>query len=475
MNRRKFIKNSSAGLALASLPAWLTACSFTEERPNIIFIMSDDHATQAISAYGSKINKTPNIDRLAKEGMIFKNCFCTNSICSPSRAAILTGKFSHKNGVMDNKQSFDGSQMTYPKLLRENGYQTAMIGKWHLKSEPTGFDYYSILPGQGDYFDPEFIEMGETNKHKGYVTDLITDKSIEWLKNRDKEKPFLLISQHKAPHRKWFPDEKHAKLYENETISEPETFNDDYSTRSDAARLQEMTIAKHLTVADVKKPYPDGLSGQSLKEWKYQRYIKDYLRCVASLDDNVGRLINYLDETGLRENTIIIYTSDQGFFLGEHGWFDKRFMYEESLRMPFIVSYPGIIEKGSENENLVQNIDFAETLLDFANIEIPASMQGKSLRKLLTGKNPDDWRDAVYYHYYAFPASHSVRKHYGIRTKRYKLIHFYEDLDQWELFDLDNDPNELNNLYNDKSYANVISVLKTQLADLQKQYEVDKY
>jgi arylsulfatase A-like enzyme len=345
-----------------------------------------------------------------------------------------------------------------------------MIGKWHLKSQPMGFDYWNILPGQGEYHDPEMIEMGTTTKYSGYVTDIITDKAIAWLKGRNSEKPFCLMYQHKAPHRHWQPDEKHANMYEDTDIPLPETFDDDWSTRSAAAHDQEMTIEYHLVERDLKVPPPEGLEGEELKKWKYQRYIKDYLRCVASVDDNVGRFLDYLDDARLTENTIVVYTSDQGFYLGDHGWFDKRFMYEESLRMPLLVRYPKKVKAGSVNDDIVLNIDFAPTFLDFAGVQIPDDIQGESIRPLLQGKTPDDWRSSMYYHYYEYPGWHMVKRHYGVRTERYKLIHFYYDIDAWELYDLKKDPDELNNVYGEPAYADVVAELKKELAGLRKKY-----
>ena len=473
--RRDFMKAAGLGAAALALPGCSGVMRFfsgekSGKRPNIIFIMTDDHASHAMSCYGSRINKTPNLDRLAQEGMLFENCFCTNSICAPSRAVILTGKYSHLNGVIDNRERFDGEQQTFPKLLQKAGYETAMVGKWHLKSSPTGFDYWNILPGQGAYHNPAFIEMGENKKYTGYVTDLITDFCLDWLKNRTSEKPFCLMYHHKAPHRRWQPDEKHAKMYEDVDIPLPETFNDDYKTRSDAARQQEMTIERHLQPKDVKMTPPVGLSEEALKKWKYQRYIKDYLRCIASVDDNVGRLLGYLDESGLAENTVVFYTSDQGFYLGDHSWFDKRFMYEESLRMPLLVRYPREIKSGSVNSDIVLNLDFAETFLDFAGAVKPGDMQGRSMRRLLRGKTPGNWRKSMYYHYYEYPAVHMVKRHYGVRTRRYKLMHFYYDIDAWELYDLEKDPNELNNVYGEPDYAGVVEELKVELKRLRKQY-----
>ena len=379
-------------------------------RPNILYIMADDHAAHAVSAYGSKVNQTPQIDRLAKEGMRFTQCFVTNSICTPSRAAIITGKYSHINGVPVFNR-LDGSQPTLPKYLQAAGYHTGMIGKWHLGSDPTGFDYWNILPGQGIYHNPAFLDMGRRTKHTGYVTDLITDFSIDFLEKRPKDKPFFLMCHHKAPHRSWQPDEKHARLFANVQVPEPETFNDDYATRSDAAREATMRIDRDLQPFDYKKTPPPGLSPVELKKWKYQRYMQDYLACVASIDDNVGRLLDYLDRTGLAANTIVIYTSDQGFFLGDHNWFDKRFMYEESLRMPFLVRWPGRIKPGSVSNDMVLNVDFAPMLLDAAGLPVPADMQGRSFLPVLRGETPKDWRTSMYYRYYHYPQDHRVQPH----------------------------------------------------------------
>jgi len=471
-DRRTFLK--LFGLAASSLACPGCVGPLTRrtraDKPNIIFIMADDHASHALSCYGSRINKTPNLDRLAAEGMRFENCFCTNSICAPSRAVILTGKYSHLNGVIDNRVKFDPAQQTFPKLLRQAGYETAVIGKWHLKSTPTGFDYYNVLPGQGKYHNPTFIEMGRTSRHNGYVTDLITDFCLNWLKNRKPDRPFMLMCHHKAPHRNWQPDQKHAGLYEGVDIPEPDTFDDDY-TRRTAAQEQKMTIARDLRVpGDTKITPPPKLKGRELKSWKYQRYIKDYLRCIASIDDNVGRLLDYLDQASLTDNTVVVYTSDQGFFLGDHGWFDKRFMYEHSLKMPLVVRYPGQVKPGSVNDDIVLNLDFAPTFLDLAGLPVPADMQGASLMPLLRGRAPQNWRTAMYYHYYEYPGAHSVKRHYGIRTKRFKLIHFYYDLDRWELYDLQSDPNELNNLYGTAACEPVIRALKLQLQRLRKKY-----
>jgi len=453
--------------------------------------MSDDHAAHAISAYGSKINRTPNIDRLATEGMRLKNCFAVNAICTPSRAAILTGKYSHVNGVTVFNE-FDGSQWTVAKALQAAGYHTGMIGKWHLTSDPTGFDYWSVLPGQGLYHDPMFIDQDGRHKVTGYATDIITDKAIDFLKNRPADKPFFLMCHHKAPHRPWEPDEKHARMYEDKNIPEPDTFNDEYSTRADAAREATMRVDRDLTRGDLKIPPPAGLkgpelaqwksgkpteiaitkdgkrqvlSGDDLKKWKYQRYIKDYLRCIASVDDNVGRLLDYLDANGLRENTIVIYTSDQGFFLGDHDWFDKRFMYEESIRMPFLIRFPGHIKAGTTTDAMILNVDFAPTFLEFAGLTAPGEVQGRSFGSILAGKIPRDWRKEMYYRYYHYPADHQVQPHYGIRTERYKLI-YYNRIDQWELFDLNFDPHEVKNIYPDRKGSGTVKKLKADLTRL---------
>ena len=436
-------------------------------QPNFVFIMSDDHAAHAMSCYGSKINQTPNLDRIARSGMRFSNCFVNNSICTPSRAAILTGKYSHINGVTVFNR-FDGSQPHVAKYLQQAGYQTAIIGKWHLFSNPTGFDYWNVLPGQGRYNNPVMIEMGRTNTMKGYVTDIIADLSIDFLKRRDPTKPFMLFCHHKAPHREWTPGPKHTNLYDNVDIPEPVTFNDGYATRSRAASEATMRIDRNLTRTDVKQAPPSGLSDAELKHWHYERYIKDYLRCVASVDENVGRLLDYLEESGLAKNTVVIYTSDQGFFLGDHGWYDKRFMYEESLRMPFVISFPGLIRPGSVNEAMILNVDFAPTLLDLAGAKIPADMQGRSIVPLLRGKAPSNWRTSMYYRYYHYPQHHRVQPHYGVRTERHKLIYFNK-LDEWELYDLKKDPHETNNIYSLASSAALVKRLKSELFRLKKE------
>ncbi|HPY49741.1 MAG TPA: sulfatase-like hydrolase/transferase [Sedimentisphaerales bacterium] len=501
-SRREFLKTLGvlAGSA-GTLSIW-PGCAAgdgtargTARRPNIIFIMTDDHASHAMSCYGSRINQTPNLDRIAKDGMRFDNAFCTNSICAPCRAVILTGKYSHLNGVTDNRQEFDGAQQTFPKLLQQAGYETAMVGKWHLKTDPMGFDYWNILPGQGVYYNPEMIEMGQRKKYAGYVTDIITDRCLDWLKARSGQKPFCLMFHHKAPHRRWEPGPDHLTMYDDRTIPEPDTLFDDYSGRGRAAKESDMSIDKTLTdhdlkltpmknLADEQKARWDAaygpkneafekanLQGRDLVRWKYQRYIKDYLRCIASVDDNVGRLLDYLDRSGATNDTVVIYTSDQGFYLGDHGWFDKRFMYEESLHMPLVVRYPREIRPGSVNKDIVLNLDFAETFLDYAGVPAPADMQGRSLRPILAGRTPEDWRRSMYYHYYEYPAEHSVKRHYGVRTRRYKLIHFYHDIDEWELYDLEKDPQEMRNVHGDPAYASTVVELKTELSRLRAAYQ----
>jgi arylsulfatase A-like enzyme len=442
--------------------------------PNIVFIMSDDHAAHAISAYGGKLIKTPNIDRLAKEGMKFENCFVTNSICTPSRAAIITGKYSHINGVPVFNH-LDTAQPLLSKYLQQAGYHTGLIGKWHLGGQnpytpedgkPAGFDYWNILPGQGAYFDPVMIEMGERKKLTGYTTDVITDLAINFVKNRPQDKPFFLMYHHKAPHRNWQPDEKHRKQFENYEPPIPATFDDDYKGKSDAARNSTMHIDQDLNDNDLKGKPPAGLSGDALKRWKFKRYMQDYLACVAAVDDNVGRFLDYLDQNGLAENTIVIYTSDQGFFLGEHNFFDKRFMYEESLRMPFLIRWPAQIKPGAVNRGMILNVDFAPTLLDAADTKVPADMQGRSFLPLLRGQTPKGWRTSMYYRYY-HPGHHNVAAHYGVRTDRYKLIYFNK-LDQWELYDLLKDPIEMHNLYSDPAYAGLVNRLKSEMYRLKK-------
>lgn len=500
INRNQFLQMAGLGATSLGLAPFLLAEESrpnAAKRPNILYIMTDDHASHAISAYGSKVNQTPNLDRIAREGVLFRNCFCANGICAPSRASILTGKHSHLNGVLTNREPFDGSQTTFPKLLQKAGYQTALIGKWHLKSDPTGFDFWNVLIDQGPYYNPPLKTPNGIENHTGYTTDILTDLALDWMQSkRDSSKPFLLMLQHKAPHRNWQPSPKFFSLYEDVAIPEPASLFDDYANRTRAAKEQEMTIAQHLTDDDVKLIPPQNLTpdqlkvwnryyepqneefrkanltGDDLSRWKYQRYMKDYLRCIASVDENVGRVLDYLDSSKLAENTVVVYCSDQGFFLGDHGWFDKRWMYEESLRMPFLARWPGVIQPGSQNNNLAQNIDFAETFLEIAGAEIPPDMQGASLVPLLKGAAPANWRKSIYYHYFEFPAEHSVQRHYGVRTERYKLIYYYL-IDEWELFDLKNDPGEMKSVYNDPRYADVVKEMKTELNRLRILYKAE--
>ncbi len=440
--------------------------------PNVVFIMSDDHAAHAISAYGSRVNATPNLDRLAREGMLFRNAFVTNSICTPSRATMLTGAYSHKNGVPVFNR-FDGSQPTVAKLLQASGYHTGMVGKWHLGSDPTGFDSWEILPGQGDYRDPLlYTATGETTYRGRYATDVITDLAIDFIRKRPQDRPFFLMCHHKAPHREWTPDETNRRKFADRTIPEPETLWDDYATRTDALHENEQRVAHDLTPRDLKRDPPPELAGKDLVRWKYQRYMQDYLACVQSMDDNVGRLLDFLRESGLEQDTIVVYTSDQGFFLGDHGLFDKRFMYEESLRMPLLVRWPAVVRPASQTEALSLNVDFAPTFLEAAGVRVPPSMQGQSLLPLLRGETPASWRTAVYYRYYHDPGHHNTRAHYGVRTATHKLIHFWKK-EQWELFDLRSDPNELRNLYGQPSQAGVTVELKATLARLRTDLQDD--
>jgi len=472
LSRRDFVKGLGLGAAALILPRLLRAETAAAKRPNILYIMSDDHAAHAISAYGSKVNQTPQIDRIASEGIRFNHCYATNSICTPSRATIITGKYSHMNGVTVFN-SFDGSQPTVAKYLQAAGYYTGMIGKWHLATDPTGFDKWTILPDQGIYHNPAFLSPEGKQVIKGYVTDIIADLSIEFMKNRPKDKPFFLMCHNKAPHRPWQPDEKHAKMYEDKEIPEPPTLRDDYSTRTDAAHEVTMSIAKHLKKVDLKVDPPAGLKGNALLKWKYQRYMQDYLRCIASVDDNVGRLLDFLDKEGLKDNTIVIYTSDQGFFLGDHGWYDKRFMYEESIKMPFLLRWPGVAKPGSVQDAMAINPDFAPTFMDAAGLPVPADMQGRSLVPLIKGEQPAGWRKSFYYRYYQdLDPDHNTRAHYGVRTETHKLICFLKK-DQWELYDMVKDPYELNNLYNDPSQKELVAKLKEELYRLKKEVKDD--
>jgi arylsulfatase A-like enzyme len=469
------------------------------KRPNIVFIFSDDHGYQAVSAYGHGLNRTPQIDRLAQEGMRFDRCLVPNSICGPSRATVLTGKYSHMNGFYNNTNSrFDGSQITLPKVLKQAGYQTAIFGKWHLVTDPTGFDHWEILPGQGVYYNPPMIRMGQRVRHEGYVTDIITDLTLDWLKTkRDPDKPFLLMCHHKAPHREWSPNLKYLTLYDDVKFPEPPTLFDDYAGRGKAEKTQDMTIAKTMTALDLKFKVPPGLTpeqrhawdayydprnaafqkanlqGTDLVRWKYQRYMHDYLACIASVDESVGRVLDYLKEAGLDKDTIVVYASDQGFYLGEHGWFDKRWIFEESLRTPLLVRWPGVVKPGSVNKDIVSNVDFMQTFVDAARLPLTEGVQGRSLVPVLKGETPADWRKSFYYHYYEYPGPHSVRRHYGVVTERFKLVYFYDpDMNYWELFDLQKDPHELRSVFGQAEYATVQKDLETELARLRTELKV---
>ncbi|HHM23510.1 MAG TPA: DUF4976 domain-containing protein [Bacteroidetes bacterium] len=516
-SRRSFLKAFTLGAPALALSPWANPLR-SAPRPNILFIMSDDHARQALSAYGSPYIRTPNIDRIGREGVRFASAFVTNSICAPSRATILTGKYSHINGLRDNQDQFNPNQFTFPEALHRAGYQTFFIGKWHLKTDPVGFDYWKILPGQGQYYHPDFRSPAGAERVTGYVTDRVTDFAIQALEQRERNRPFLMLLHHKAPHRNWMPPLKYLPAFLQKEYPLPENFFDDYATRCKAAREADMRVAGLYLSFDMKLKKHDYLTetgtggrstfdaekaweavyarftpeerkiwdgffdavgerfrkenpqGKELAVWKYQRYLQDYLACVASLDENIGRILDYLDQTGLAENTMVIYTSDQGFFLGEHGWYDKRFMYEESLGMPLMIRHPATIPPGQMRHELVLNLDFAPTILDYCGVPIPADLQGRSLRPLLEGHRPPDWRKETYYHYYEYPHGwHRVRRHFGIRTERFKLIHFYgKDIDCWELYDLHSDPREMNNLYERKAYREMVQELKARLRNLQR-------
>jgi len=505
-------------LTLLALIAGIAAQATAADRPNVLFIFTDDHAPHAIGAYDGwlkSVNPTPNIDRLAAEGMVFKNSFCTNSICGPSRAVIQTGKHSHKNGFMNNGNSFDWDQQTFPKLLQKAGYQTAMYGKSHLKGKPQGFDDWMVLPGQGLYYNPDFQTPDGLKRIDGYCTDIVTDLAVQWLEEkRDDDKPFMLMVQHKAPHRNWMPAMRHLHLYDDIEIPEPATLFDKWEDNTLAAKYQELEIDGHMdlnydlfldltadfegeasqkrqdksawnnmkrmspeqlkTWRDAYGPKDEGfhkanLSGDDLVRWKYQRYAKNYLRCVKGADESVGRLMDTLEELGLDENTVVIYSSDQGFYIGDHGWYDKRWMYEESLKMPLVAKWPGVTPPGSQNFDLVQNLDYAETFLDLAGAPIPKDMQGQSLVPLLKGEGDGEFRDGIYYHYYEYPSVHMVPRHFGIRTHRYKLMSFYQ-FGVWEMYDLQEDPDELTNIYETADPA-LVSEMKQKLKDLQTKYD----
>jgi arylsulfatase A-like enzyme len=492
------------------------------KRPNILFIMSDDHAYQAISAYSDKLIETPHIDRIANEGMLFSNACVSNSICAPSRATILTGKHTHINGKIDNKMPFDTTQVTFPQLFQQAGYQTAMFGKLHFGNSPKGVDEFMILPGQGHYINPDFITPRGDTTITGYVTDIITDLSLEWLKDkRDKEKPFMMMYLHKAPHRPWWPSPEKFAEFSKKTFPEPESLFDDYKNRGTAAKTAEMNVYQHMmynhdskvrpeTLQEMGDVFPEieeykngfygpyGRANEAQKklydvvldsinndfkdnwpsmnktekmQWKYQRYMQDYLGTISSVDDNVGRVLDYLDESGLAENTIVVYTSDQGFYLGEHGWFDKRFVYDESFKTPLLIRWPHEISPGTSNDEMVQNLDFAQTFLEAAGITAPKDMQGESLVPLMKGDTASWSRDAVYYHYYEYPSVHMVKRHYAIVTKEFKLVHFYYDVDEWELYDRLNDPQEMNNVYGAPAYAEKVKELHKKLDELRVKYK----
>ena len=500
----------------AAAVASLTSCSSQkkaeeQKQYNIVYIMTDDHTAQMMSCYDHRYMETPNLDRIAADGVRFTNSFVANSLSGPSRACMITGKHSCANKFYDNTTCvFDASQQTFPKLLQQAGYETALIGKWHLESLPTGFNYWEIVPGQGDYYNPDFITQdNDTIQKHGYVTNLITDDAIDWMENqRDKNKPFCILIYHKAIHRNWLADTCNLALYEDKTFPLPDNFFDDYEGRP-AAAAQEMSIAKDMDmIYDLKMLRPDketrlkslyekyigrmdegqraawdkfygpiiddfykkNPQGKELANWKFQRYIRDYMKTVKSLDDNVGRVLDYLKEKGLDDNTLVVYTSDQGFYMGEHGWFDKRFMYEESMRTPLIMRLPKDFRAKGDINEMVQNIDYAPTFLELAGVEVPEDIQGISLVPLLKGEKPSDWRKALYYHFYEYPAEHMVKRHYGVRTDRYKLIHFYNDIDEWELYDLQADPTEMRNIYGQPGTEEIIKDLKAQLTALQEQY-----
>ncbi|WP_114778559.1 sulfatase family protein [Botryobacter ruber] len=518
MKRLRFLKKAGAvaacigGAVAASLfhvPA-AQAQAKTQQKPNIIFIMSDDHALQAISAYSPDLIKTPNIDRIAQEGALLRNAFVTNSICGPSRAVILTGKYSHINGFTDNQDRFNSKQQTFPHLLKANGYSTAIVGKWHLNSTPDGFDYWNILPGQGDYYNPRFINMGQDTVYNGYVTDVTTDLALSWI-DAHKQKPFMLMLHQKAPHRNQMPPLENLELFNDRKFPMPASFYDDYKDRP-ALQRQQISMRNNLDIDhDTKVPcngctpkkgekwaprnymreinrmtpqqrevwnkayrkeqeeFAKLKTTEERVKWQYQRYMEDYLRCIKSVDDNVGRVLQYLEANGLADNTIIIYTSDQGAYLGEHGLYDKRFMYEESLRTPMMIRYPAGIKPAQKVNEYVLNLDIGPTLLDFAGIQVPGDMQGESMKQVLTGQPVNNWRDKIYYHYYG--KSFGLTAHYGIRTSQYKLIRFYDPISTWELYDLAKDPQEMKNLYNDPKYAKVAAKLKAELAELQQKYK----
>ena len=507
-------------LSAFSLLLFCQQQSSGDQKPNIIFIFSDDHAPHAIGAYNGwlkSVNPTPRIDELAKQGMLFEKSFCTNSICGPSRAVIMTGKHSHKNGFMNNGNTFNWNQQTFPKILRKAGYTTALYGKSHLKGNPKGFDDWKVLPGQGDYYNPDLITPKGRVRIDGHCTDVVTDLAVEWLKaGRDKTKPFMLMVQHKAPHRNWMPALRHLPLYDDVKIPEPATLFDKWEDNAPPARHQELEIDRHMDInydlfldltadyegtpsqkrqdrsawRNMKKMTKDQLSswrafygprdkafheaklsGKELVRWKFQRYAKNYLRCVRGVDDSVGKIQDTLKDLNLDDNTVVIYSSDQGFYIGDHGWYDKRWMYEESLMMPLIVKWPGVTKPDSRSDQMVQNLDYAQTFLEMAGAEIPANMQGRSLVPILKNGKADDWRKSIYYHYYEYPSVHMVPRHYGIRTERYKLIHFYQFGNEWEMYDLEEDPDELTNIYGRADKKSLQIDLEQQLKAIRKFYD----
>ena len=516
------IKLTRHGIGTASVAATALAATIgamaqqkadtPQKRLNIVYIMTDDHTAQMMSCYDKRYMNTPNLDRIAQNGVRFTNSFVANSLSGPSRACLVTGKHSHANGFTDNTNCvFDNTQPTFPKYLQEAGYQTALVGKWHLESLPTGFDKWEILPGQGDYYNPRFIKQtGDTVVEHGYLTTLITDKSIQWLdKERDKSKPFCILIHHKAIHRNWMADTCDLGLFEDKELPLPDNYYDDYEGRP-AAAAQEMSIIKDMDViydlkmwlpgsksrlsdtyenfvnrmdfqqraaweafyAPIRKDfYEKQRTGKEVAEWKFKRYMRDYMKVVKSLDDNVGRVLDYLRDNGLLDNTLVVYTSDQGFYMGEHGWFDKRFMYEESLHTPLIMMLPKGYDRRGDIDEMVQNIDHAAAFLDIAGVKVPSDIQGESWLPLLRGEHPKNWRNSIYYHFYEYPAEHMVKRHYGVRGERYKLMHYYNDIDCWELYDLQTDPTEMHNIYGKPGTEKITKQMMKELKKLQEKYD----
>ena len=462
---------------LAAVVVGGSACESAPFRPNVVVIMTDDHATQMMSAYGSDRASTPHLDRIAEEGMIFRNSFCTNPLCAPSRATLITGKYSHRNGQRSNRDTFDGSQQTLPKLLQAAGYATAIVGKWHLKSEPTGFDYWNVLPGQGRYRDPILVEMGQERRHAGYVSTIVTDLAMDWIRDRDPKSPFLLFLHHKAPHGQWIPDAQHEALFEGEDVARPESFDDSRAGRAGPVQNATNRLVPDLLDrwrtwgAAMGKEDPGDLAGEELAEWMYQQYVKDYKRVMVSVDENVGRFLDFLEEEGIAEDTVLIYTSDNGKFVGDHFMYDKRLMHDESIRVPLAIRYPRAIAGGSEADAFALNVDFAPTILDFAGVAVPEDMQGRSLRPILEGRQPDDWRDSFYFQYFEPPGGHNVVPHYGVRTERFKLARHDVGDGVWEFIDLESDPLEYRNEYENPRYAAQIGDLRGELRLLRERLE----